>query len=188
MSIFDNYTLIFTQGCEKMIGDNLKTIRKAKGLKAHDVVDELKKYNINISLSTYYAWENNERGIPHKYIPDICRVLKITIDFLYMTNSSSNMFEDKLDYIAKIHDFLAILDDNTCKLLVYTNRHWKGDFVALLNMLGAYASLPIEMRRDIANLCLFNYESAAKEGCIDNDISSLVDIILCKNSIEKLYK
>lgn len=170
-----------------MLGDNLKTIRKAKRLKAHEVVDLMKKHGSTISLSSYYAWENNERNIPHKHIPAICMSLNITIDFLYMVNTDSPLFEDKVAHIEKVKDFLCMLDDDVFRMLFYLNRAWNGDFIAVLNMIGAYAAQPKEMRRDVYNLCLHNFLKAVEDGEADKDISPLVNVDKYISTMGYLY-
>ena len=171
-----------------MLGDNLKEIRKRKGLKAREVVDTLKKYGVNIALSSYYAWENNERSIPHKYIVPICQSLNITVDFLYVVNTDSPLLDEKIKYIESIKNFFSMLNDDICKMLIYIARNWNGDIVTALEAVGVYAAQPVESRRDIADLCLHNYLCAVRDGEADNNISALIDVESYQKALNKLYK
>lgn len=170
-----------------MISKNLKAIRKSKNIKVNDLLSELKKNGVSISSSTYYKWEEGERDIPHEYIPKLCLSLGITIDFLYMADAGSEMFKQKLNLIESVKDFLCVLDDDIIKMLIHINRNWDGDFIASLNMIGAYAAQPVEMRRDVASLCFHNFVNAVKDGEADKDIAKMVNLSAYTEAIGKLY-
>ncbi|MCQ2308077.1 MAG: helix-turn-helix domain-containing protein [Bacteroidales bacterium] len=168
------------------IGENLKTIRKAKKLSAQEVVDRLKANGVDISKTTYYAWEEGSRPIPHRSILPLCMSLNVTVDFLYVINNKSTMLNEKIDHIKSIEAFLRNLDDNTCKMLIDLERRWNGDLKAALIMIGVYSAQPVEMRRDVANLCLHNYLCGVRDGEINAE--ETLDIEYYQKALDKLNK
>lgn len=166
----------------------MKKIRKTKGLKGREVVELLRTHGVHIALSSYYSWENNERNIPHDYIIPLCQSLNITVDFLYMVNLDSPLLKEKIEHIESIKNFLSMLDDNICEMLIYIAKNWHGDLITALEALGVYAAQPIESRRDIADLCLHNYLCAVRDGEADEKIANLIDVENYKKALDKLYK
>ena len=58
-----------------MTGNQLKSIRKARGLSVKDLAKQL-----NINFNTIYAWESGAKEIPPKRIKDLDKALVITRD------------------------------------------------------------------------------------------------------------
>lgn len=170
------------------MGANLKAVRRARGLSVSVLLDELRRQGVVVSKSTYYAWEEGDRTIPHKYILPLCMVLHVTIDFLYVLHNDSPALADKVENIKSIEAFLRNLDEDTCRMLIELARHWDGDLRAALIMLGVYSAQPVEMRRDIANLCLHNYLCAVRDGDADRSLSGLLDIDYCETALTRINK
>lgn len=170
------------------LGENLKSIRKTKNLTVDRILTSLSEKGLKVSRSTYYSWEEGNRQIPHKYILPLCLILNITIDFLYVANNKSELFQDKLKNVESIKNFLCNLDDDLCKMLIGLERHWQGDLKAALIMLGIYSAQPVDMRRDVSDLCLHNFLCAVNDGEADKEIAEKLDIEYYKKALEKLYK
>ncbi len=58
-----------------MTGNNLKSIRKARGISVKDLATQL-----NINFNTIYAWESGDKEIPPKRIKELENALAITRD------------------------------------------------------------------------------------------------------------
>ena len=170
------------------MGENLKAIRKAKNLSVQEVIRKLKEHGIDISRTTYYAWEEGARPIPHKSILPLCMALNITIDFLYMVNNKSPLFKDKINNIESIKNFLCNLDDELCQMLIDLERNWNGDLKAALIMLGVYSAQPVEMRRDTADLCLHNYLCAVRDQEVNAEVAKYIDVEYYQKALERLNK
>lgn len=169
------------------LGKNLRLIRKSRGFTGGQMVEKLKEYDIHINKDIYYAWERCERSIPHKYILPICRIMQTTVDHLYSINYNKSS-DIKDAYIKSIIGFLRSLDDDLCKMLILCSRQWQGDFKAALNMLGAYAAQPVEIRRDEAELCFYNFKCALRDGEADLTIANLVDMDCCQRALDNAFE
>lgn len=169
-------------------GENIRFIRKAKGLHVADVVERLKQNGVEIAQSTYYSWEDGTRCVPHKNVIPLCISLGVTVDFLYNVKHDSPMLDEKLEHVEAMKDFLCALDDDICDILLAIHRYWKGDIYAALTFLGIYSAQPIESRRDVADLCFHNFECAVRDGEADKRIADTINLDFARKSVEKLYK
>ena len=141
------------------IGQRIKNIRRAEKISSKDVAKSL-----GISVSTYRTYENDYVTLPHKYVSPICAILRITPNILY-----------------------GNIDAEFSTMFAYVLDNWNGDVVALINMMGAYAMQPKELRRDTSDLCIFNAEMSIEQGIADPRLAELVNIKQLKQAIERLY-
>lgn len=140
------------------IGQRIKHFRQISGIYAEEVASGL-----GISIETYRKYESGVCSFPHEHIPKLCDILGITPNTLY-------------GYIGQY-----------AALYGYVLDHWDGDIKALINFLGMYALQPIKLRRDTADLCVFNAEKAIEQGTADFHLVELLDIEHVKKALDKLF-
>ena len=169
-------------------GANIRLIRETKHLKVYDIINKLKENGVDITPPTYYAWENGGRTVPHKYVIPLCIALGVTVDFLYNVKHDSELLQDKIDHVEVVKDFLCMLNDDICKELIAISKYWDGNIFTALALLGTYSAQPVEMRRDVADLCFHNFECAVRDGSAEKHISKLIDTDFCRKEIDNLYK
>lgn len=69
----------------KAIGNRLRFLREAKGVKHQTVMAKL----VGASQSRYSNWENGIGVIPVEFAVKICSLTGATLDFIYVGNLSS---------------------------------------------------------------------------------------------------
>lgn len=141
------------------IGQRIKKIRKAEKILAEDVASAL-----NISVRTYRAYESDSHPFPSEHIAPLCKKLHITPNILF-----------------------GEIDAEFSQMFAYVLENWNGDVVALINMMGAYAMQPKDLRRDTSDLCLFNAEKSIEQGTADQRLAELVNIEYLKSALNDLW-
>lgn len=142
------------------IGQRIKNIRKAEKISAEEMANCL-----NISLSAYRKYESDYIPFPHEHVLPVCHRLHITPNILY-----------------------GNIDEEFSSLFAYVLDNWNGDIVALINVMGAYAMQPADLRRDTSDLCIFNAEKSIEQETADKRLAELVNIDYVKKALEKLFK
>lgn len=142
------------------IGQRVKNIRKAEKISAEDVASAL-----GISVRTYRAYESDSHPFPSEHIAPLCKKLHITPNILF-----------------------GEIDAEFSQMFAYVLENWNGDVVALINMLGAYAMQPTDLRRDTSELCIYNAKKSIEQGTADKRLAELVDIDYVEQALEKLWK
>lgn len=160
-----------TLGEKKMI-INLRAIRKARNLTGQEIADRL-----DISKTSYYKYERQERDVPTDLLVPLADVLDVSVDYLLRGDN------DDIDEF--IEDFVAYarrhFNQRTLHIIRYLAKGWDGDFESLIQMSGAYAALSPAIRKDISRLTLFSFEQSATD-------ENLVPYIDVENYLEQWNK
>lgn len=164
----------------KIVGNGIKKVRKARGLTQSELAD---KYNDVcgevITANMISMWENGKRNIYAEQLYNICRVLGCTPTFI---NPKPYGFRKDMFLGEVMH-----LNDELYDILLYAFWVWQGDVTALIKFMGLYMSIPQTYRREISWNGLIIYKVAESNGAVDKTAPK-VDLDYIEKACELLEK
>lgn len=154
-----------------MIGKNIQAIRKNKKIQAKYMAEQL-----GVSSSTYSKWENESRDIPTSFIPEIAKLLNVSVNVLFCIEEADSMENYKSRHRKEV----------TTEILNYLINRWDGDVDSAVQLFACYASLPVDLRKEIATFCMVYFSESLDVA--DKDLTGLIDVERCKQIVDRLQK
>jgi len=152
------------------LGRRVRARRKALGLTMSDVAERMSvEAGSPVSATQIGQWERGERTMSAEQVFLLSRALGCTACLL-MDDSPEHLLD-------RIRSAYGGLNRQEQEIIQYVIRDWDGDQHALLQFVGLYASLPREIRYDIAAMGVHQIHQAEQYGIQtsgpDIDIESL---------------
>lgn len=149
----------------KNIGKNLQKLRKLNGYTQQEIASL-----IGISKSAYCKIETEQSKLSLETAVRLSEIFNVSLDYLTnMQVNSSNFF---------------LMDKSSTNILNYLMTEWNGDFNSMIQLLGTYASMPVCMRKDVAEHDIVMFVNGI-EDC-DEELIKFINIPKCKEIVNKL--
>lgn len=168
---------------EKQIGENIRRIRKLKGLTIEQLADKYSEVSgVPISSGTVGAWERAEKRISAMQLYYTAMALECPVERLY--DQPGSVTDSKLERIFSEYRSLSPEDQS---ILYIAAEKWQGNTKALIHSVGMYMSMTRKDRAEVAFLCLHQYGKAKEAGRLVPDAPD-VDAELIEKEWIRLVK
>ena len=135
-----------------MIGSNIRTLRKLRGLTLKQVGDIVnKEYGEVLSAALISAWQRGERRVSAQHLLMLSHALQCPVNSLFGVDSN-----------IRLH--VETLSQHERQIIQYLFTNWQGDTHALIEFVGMYMASDRQARSEMADGCLYVYNRQIKNG------------------------
>lgn len=143
------------------ISDNLRQLRKLRGLTQSDLAAQLTIASGETVLPvTISRWENGRRAIPAYMLGYAAQILHTSAQAFYDLHTTPDDKRLLLEY--------AAMKDREKGILRYIVANWQGDAHALIHWIALYISVAKRRRADLVGPAIHSYHAMRAAGDIDS--------------------